>query len=212
MDKSELKAHIVNDLGVRFEDMREAAKLDEAKNDGAQAALRALAKKIQELSIQVDKDLDAGLLGNLDGPLAVAAEIKKYLVRVGALIDMGAHAADNHKLMHQGRGAAFQQMIENMKKIYDAEMQKASERKAISEGAVTIGRPQGISPGLSLKERRRMEEMVDSTAAAEAPAQSEDVSSEAEETDVDTLEAESDGENVPIGLVPKRRGKRGKNS
>jgi len=157
MDKGEIKAATVHELGCKFEDMLEAAKLDEARNEGAKTALLMASKKVSELSVHVDRDLDEGVFGNVDGPLAVAALIKKYLTRAAAVLESGAASAENHRLMSAGRSQAFQQMIENMRKLHDLELEKSVQRKlAEVEGERHIP---GVHPGLSLKDQRLAEEV-----------------------------------------------------
>ena len=156
MDKGEIKAATVHELGCKFEDMLEASKQDESRNDGAKTALFAASKKVLELQVHVDKDLDDGAFGDVDGPLAVAALIKKYLTRAAAVLESGAVSAENHRLISQGRMMAFGQMIENMKKIRDMELAKSEQRKLAepSERHTT-----GVHPGPALKEQRLTEEV-----------------------------------------------------
>jgi hypothetical protein len=157
MDKGEIKAATVHEIGCKFEDMLEAAKLDESRNEGAKTALLVASKKVSELSIHVDKDLDEGVFGNVDGPLAVAVLIKKYITRAAAVLESGAASAENHRLMSAGRSQAFQQMIENMRKLHDLELEKSAQRKlAEVEGE---RRTLGVHPGASLKEQRLTEEV-----------------------------------------------------
>jgi len=156
MDKGEIKAATVHEIGCKFEDMLEAAKLDESRNEGAKTALLVASKKVLELSVHVDKDLDEGVFGDVDGPLAVAALIKKYITRAAAVLESGAASAENHRLMSAGRSQAFQQMIENMRKLHDLELEKSAQRKlAEVEGERRIP---GVHPGLPLKQQRQLEE------------------------------------------------------
>lgn len=156
MDKGEIKAATVHELGCKFEDMLEASKQDESRNEGAKMALLVASKKVTELTLHVDKDLDEGAFGDVNGPLAVAALIKKYLTRAAAVLESGATSAENHRLLAQGRSTAFLQMIDNMKKLHDIELEKSVQRKlADIEGDRRVP---GLHPGLPLKEKRLAEE------------------------------------------------------
>lgn len=157
MDKGEIKAATVHELGCKFEDMLEASKQDESRNEGAKTALFAASKKVLELQVHVDKDLDDGAFGDVDGPLAVAALIKKYLTRAAAVLESGAASAENHRLLAQGRSTAFVQMIDNMKKLHDLELEKSVQRK-LAEAEEVVRHIPGVHPGVSMKEQRLAEE------------------------------------------------------
>lgn len=155
MDKGEIKAATVHELGCKFEDMLEASKQDESRNEGAKTALLMASKKVTELQTHVDKDLDEGAFGDVDGPLAVAALVKKYLTRAATVLESGAASAENHRLMAAGKTQAFRQMIDNMKRLHDLELEKSAQRKLIEiEGDRRVP---GVHPGPSLKEQRQLE-------------------------------------------------------
>lgn len=167
MDKGEIKAATIHELGLKFDDMLEAAHKEVARNEGATAACLAASKKVGELAVHVDKDMDEGLFADVDGPLAVAKAIKKYLVRVCGILETGAKSADNHRLVSQGRAMAFDQMVKNMKQLHDLELEKSRQKKEVIASGVSRvpQRPVGTPPPRSLKERRQAE----AAAAAEAP-------------------------------------------
>jgi hypothetical protein len=157
VDKSEFKAAVVSELGVKVEDMAEAAKLDVARNEGAKEALLIASKKVMELTVHVDKDLDEGLFSEAGEPLVVARLIKKYLSRAATVLESGSVSAENHCLIAQGRLQALQLVVTNMGKIRDAELEKSKQRQALDVGEVATGRPVGTHPGLAIKEQRQLE-------------------------------------------------------
>jgi hypothetical protein len=157
VDKSEFKAAVISELGVKVEDMAEAAKLDVAKNEGAKEALILAVRKLSELTQHVDKDLDEGLLSEAGEPLLVAGLIKKYLVRAAAVIESGVVSSENHRLLAQGRQQALQTVVTNMSKVRDQELEKGRQRQALDVGEEVRGRPVGAHPGLTIKEQRKLE-------------------------------------------------------
>ena len=157
MDKSEFKAAVVNELGVKIEDMAEAAKLDVARNEGAKEALLVASKKVLDLAAHVDKDLDEGLLSEAGEPLVVAQLIKKYLTRAATVLESGSVSAENHKLIAQGRLQALELVVGNLGKIRDAELEKSKQRQALDAGEEVIGRPVGTHPGMTIKQQRQLE-------------------------------------------------------
>jgi hypothetical protein len=158
MEKGEIKAATVHEIGCRFEDMLEAAKVDGARNEGAKVGLQAAAKKVLELQAHVDKDLDEGLFGDVDGPLAVAAQIKKYIARAVGVLESMSVTAENHRILTQGKVQAFQQMIDNMKKLHDMELEKTQAKQEAEATGKRRGRPTGVRPGMTIKEQRKLEE------------------------------------------------------
>lgn len=169
MDKSEFKAAVISELGVKVEDMAEAAKLDVAKHEGAKEALVLAVRKLSELLQHVDKDLDEGLLAEAGEPLIVAKFIKKYLTRAAAVLESGVVSSENQRLVSQGRHQALQTVVTNMSKVRDQELEKGKQRQALAEGEETRGRPVGAHPGLSIKEQRQLEEAPTEPAPPDPP-------------------------------------------
>lgn len=170
MDKSEMKAAVLHEVGVKSEDMCEAARLDAARHEGGISALLAAAKQIAGLAAHVDRDMDEGAFASLEGPLAVAGAIKKYLSRAVAVVESGMKAEDNQRLVCEGRAQAFKLMVDNMKRLHDQEVEKSKQRQALADGESVVGRPVGTHPGLSIKEQRLLEEAaMESALPSEMP-------------------------------------------
>jgi hypothetical protein len=163
MEKGEIKAATVQELGLKFDDMLESAQKEVARNEGAKLAMLGASKKVGELVAHVDKDMDEGAFSDLDGPLAIAAAVKKYVIRACGVLDSGAVSAENHRLIGHGKILAFEQMISNMKKVHDLELDKVKQRREaaqeVASGAASNdrSRPVGSSPGKTLKEQRQQE-------------------------------------------------------
>lgn len=159
MDKGELKAAVVHEVGVKVDDMLESAKAESAKQTGANVALLAAAKKVAELAQHVDKDLEAGDLENLEPP-HVAQAIKKYITRCEGVLHNLAEVAARAKLTSEGRVQMAELIVGNLKKVHDAEHAKSMLKKQLEEEsavAQTDVRPTGVRP-VSLKEQRLAEE------------------------------------------------------
>lgn len=177
MDVNEIRADLVHELGCKLDDMLEAAKFDGMRDEGAKMALQLSVKKIDELSLLVDKELDSDGFANLEEPLQIAKAIKKYLIKAHEILELGAAQAEQHRLVSQGRIQAYELMVGNMKRIHDMERGKAALRKAAtiseetsSEIAVRAPAPVG-HPGMTLKERRKLEDAeTASNASQETPA------------------------------------------
>ena len=157
MDKGELKAAVVHDIGNKVDDMLESARADAASKLGANIALLACSKKVAELAAHVDKDLEEGRLENLEPP-AIAQAIKKYITRACGVIDSGAEAAARARLVADGKIQMAELMVGNLKKLHDAELAKSKARQEVAQTEVAPSN--GGRPPLSLKERRLAEEKM----------------------------------------------------
>jgi len=163
LSKGEIKAATIHELGIKFDDMLEAAKQEIARNEGAKTALLLASRKVSELLAHVDKDMDEGLFSDIEGPLLVAKAIKKYVQRAAEVLESGAASAENHQLITRGKAQAFELMIANMKTLHDMELAKMkSKREAEVEDSPESprSRPVGVAPGKTLKERRLEEERM----------------------------------------------------
>ncbi len=159
MDKGELKAAVVHEVGVKVDDMLESAKAESAKHTGANVALLAAAKKVAELAQHVDKDLEEGKLNDLE-PHLVAQAVKKYITRCEGVLHNLAEVSARAKLTSEGRIQMAELIVGNLKKVHDAELAKSRLKKQLEEEpavAQTDVRPTGVRP-MSLKEQRLAEE------------------------------------------------------
>lgn len=155
MNKGELKAAVVYEIGCKVDDMLEGATLDVARNEGAKNALMMATKKVSNLAVEVDRELDGGDFDKLGDPMEVAKLVKKYVTRAVAILESGAAGAENHRLISQGRAQAFELMVANMKKIRDGELEKARVRE--TDGG-SRGHAVGVEPKPSIKARRLAED------------------------------------------------------
>jgi hypothetical protein len=162
MDKSQFKAAVIGQIGVKTEEMLEAAKLDEARNAGSHIALFGAVKKINELAANVDKDVEEGLFNDLGEPLQIAAAIKKYITRASGAVESLAVSAATAQTICQGRIQAMELMVKNLKREHDAEMGKfearqlaeAGEAEPVEPGDRPRGRTSGVHPGPTAKAKR----------------------------------------------------------
>lgn len=167
MDKSEIRAGVIHELGCKFDDMLESARREEMRHEGSHAALTIASKKVLELSSHVDRDLDSEAFSNIDSPLAIAAIVKKYISRACAVIDSGAIAAENHRLISQGKIRALELVVDNTKKLHNLELTKIEQKKEVilndDRGHVT-----GSHPGVSIKDRRNAESRMEASMNSES--------------------------------------------
>jgi len=163
MNKCELKAVVVHNIGSKVDDLLEAARSDAASKLGANVALLACSKKVAELAEHVDKDYEEGLLDKLE-PHQIAQAIKKYITRACAVIDSGAEAAARARLVAEGKIQMAQLLVGNLKKVHDEELAKSKAVKEVdlqaSETLVYEVPSSTGRPPVSLKERRLAEEQV----------------------------------------------------
>lgn len=138
MNKGELKASVISEIGSDVEDMLEAAQLDEAGQVRSARSLQDISQKILKLSEEATKDLDAGGFSNLE-PLEVLAIVKKYIVRCSTLVELKSRETFNNSIVCRGRVQALKIVVNNLQKKRELELKKASARKEREEGSVGVG-------------------------------------------------------------------------
>lgn len=165
--KSEVKIATAHDIGVRMDDLLEAAKNEVAQASGAQAALNESAKAVAKLLAVVDTDITGGLLD-----LEQAKFAKLYVNRAVAVLENLARHTSNMLMTANGKVAAFEKSVQSVSVYQEAEKTKmrqvleAPAAAATDEGAVPVVE-HVTRPGMTLKERRLAEER--NQAAPEPP-------------------------------------------
>jgi hypothetical protein len=128
MDKGEIKAAAIHEMGVRVDDLLEATLIEQYRNEGASSALAAAVKKVGELSVICDKEMDEGLFD-----LATAKVIKKYVTRALAVVDTMAKTAENHRLLVTGKAKGLEAVVAELDNTKKVELGKAEHRQKVVE-------------------------------------------------------------------------------
>ncbi len=161
-EKSRLKISTINEVGNKFDDMRDGIIREISEWVGAKQALKEAAKNVQNLAAHVDKDLEEDLVPG--DALPVAAYVKKYIGRAVEAVDNMMLRAQNLELVANGKLTAMDGVLKCTKKVYDEEM-KALElyKKAVEAGVPPgeVGRPDNagngdktVSAAAEIQERR----------------------------------------------------------
>jgi hypothetical protein len=212
IDKSDVKIGAAHEIGCRLDDVLDGATKDMYRLEGAQTALQQAVKSIENFMKVVDKDLDDDKTD-----LETAKTIKTYIQKVHKAMTNLLAQSETNKLTQTGKVQAMQKAVEVTKKFKDEELAKAQNLRAAyvrmkeqlearekdsteAAGDVLeekVARPVGMRPGLSIKERRKLEA---------AAAKSEEVSEEKEEKTEETLESPEENQvkhkNVEEGISP----------
>lgn len=167
IEKAELKKAVAHEIGCRLDDLREGAEREVHAYDGARKAFSQGSKSVTELLKHVEKEMDEGAFNDLDGPLAVAAIIKKYVQRAANLLDnMQMNAEANH-LKAQGKVEALAAAVSVPKKLWDEEHHKVEVARTALNGSAGP-RSVGTHPGDPLAERRAEAKAQNGTTEAAA--------------------------------------------
>jgi len=172
LEKSEIKRAVVHEFGATMDDALEEARKEVHLAHGAHTGLLQIAKKVQELSAHVDKDLDEGKFEAMESSLDIAKYVKVYIQRAVAVVESGAKTFEQRHLMAQGRESAFAQSVAMSKKMYDletarinslrqAEAEEQSGESDKSNGSGSNGRTRrvvGTHPKATVKQRRLAQE------------------------------------------------------
>lgn len=184
LEKSEIKKKVANDIGNRLDDILEAAERDKHGYEGARQVLREAAKCLLELNAHVEKDLNEGLLNNIQDPLAVAGSLKRYVQKAVGSIENLRIRSEAALLKAEGKVEALGQAVGVTKRLFDEEDAKAKaalayqaslEVKKATEPPLPVEggpeatpppaqgrtkRPTGVHPGDPLAARRKKNSSV----------------------------------------------------
>lgn len=208
IDKTDIKVGAAHEIGCRLDDVLDGATKDMYRLEGAASAFQQATKSIESLMKIVDKDLDGDKI-----ELETIKIIKTYVQRAhNAMINLASQAETN-KLTQSGKVQAMQKAIEITKKFKDEEINKAQNLRTAyvrmkeqleareknstdSAGDVTdekLPRPTGMRPGLSIKERRKLE-------AAAAVQPEEEISDEVVEDEIPEIvkATQENSENIEV--------------
>lgn len=156
--KAEVKIATAHEIGVRVDDMLDAAKRDLERSIGAQSALTEGAKLVQSLHAVADKEIDQGALD-----LETAKKVKQFVTRAVVALEMLAQKATNIQQVSHGRVQGLQAAVSSVKTFSDqAEAARAALVSEPSEGEQTLTPASGSearpAPGLTIKQRRLAED------------------------------------------------------
>jgi len=132
--KTHGKIGAINELGVKYDDMRAAVERDVYRKEGYQLALNEIQQStLKSIFERVDAERDAG---RFDIP--TASLIKEYLARVHAAVDNLKLMNERHRTLAEGRALGLRDAIGLAKKTLDAEKAKLAALEAqVAAGHVT---------------------------------------------------------------------------
>lgn len=168
--KAEIRADILHEIGVRFDDQLEGAKAEAHRYEGAKQALWQAVHKVEDHLGHVDRDLRDGKYVDI-----AQAEGEKRRIQecVGILRNL-AVTAEVNQYIARGRVEALEQALKGLKVQHDQERVRAAQLKAAEQVAESDEVPRtqearlpGTHPGRSIKEQR-LAEVAAEEAAKEA--------------------------------------------
>jgi hypothetical protein len=169
LNKSEIKAAVIHDLGIKLDDDREKTVADFHRAGGGVEALQRCANAVNDLKKYIDQDLEAGKLPKFTEPLEVAEYMKDWITRAaGCAISMGK-MYDNHKLKHEGGLNTYDAILGMISKQHAVAEAKAARIREAADMQVDMidqsdaPRMSGIRPAPGIKAQRQA-----ATEAAEA--------------------------------------------
>lgn len=199
LEKAEMRAAGIHDVGVRMDDLLEASRKEVVQCEGASLGLLQAVKAVNDLNPHVDKDVDEGKFD-----LETAKLIKLYLGRASQATQNLAQNARNQQMIAAGRVQAFETSVAVTKKMYDAESQRAAaiaEAESDPANMTLRSRPAGVHPPRTLKEMRLAEEGAGQVQEVTLPA-SETATSIPEGVAVTTSVVDGSNLSVPTRKKP----------
>lgn len=159
VEKAELRAQVMHELGVRFDELHDSSQAAAHRAEGAEAALRESSELLsQQLHAAVDKEIEAGRLDLERGAIA-----KQWVTRASAFLSQLATKAQQVVPTQRGHAQGVSFIVEYLKRLHDAEIKQADQlRQRNTEEEFR-----------SIKEERLQEEAVER--ASQPPAAGESV-------------------------------------
>ena len=173
LTKSQIKIAVINDVGRRLDDMREAAIGQQHQTIGAKDAAAQISTNIKKLIKVIEQDFESGEISKVieKGDLEVLKMIKTYFSRAESSCDITAQHFESLKKKASGKIEAFEQSVKLVKKMQDLEQAKVdvilaavkSGEASVDDGDVMMisqssVRPVGSHPGKTLKQQRLAQE------------------------------------------------------
>ena len=186
--KSDLKRAIIQDLGLKFDDMKEHREKQVQQFVGAKTVLAQTAKDIQTLHGAADRDLEEGKIKDLE-QLELA---KLYVTRAMNSVELKRVQVSNLELIERGKLEQASQTVEMMEKMYLKEQARmenilrqvkdgtllveddGSLAQVIPEGESNGRKPRaaGARPAQSIAQQRKAKAKPKAKAATKKPARS----------------------------------------
>lgn len=186
--KSEVKVATLHEMGVKLDNILEAAEREMYQHEGGKQALAGAKKRVEQHLALVDRDVQEGKLD-----LEQASLIKKWVAQCVHIVENLGIQAEVQGYQAQGKVLNAKHVVAVAKAMFDREKAQlsalAEAEKAIAEGQSPIpqdmvgrpdARPVGTHPGDPLADRRVADDSV-MAAEAEAPTTQGDASVETPE-------------------------------
>lgn len=132
--KTQIKISTISELGVRYDDMREAAEKEVFRKEGYLLALGEIQQStLKSVFERVDAERDTG---RFDIP--TSSLIKEFLAKVHAAVDNLKLVNERHRTLAEGRAIGLRDAISLAKKHVDVEKAKLAVAEAqVAAGAIT---------------------------------------------------------------------------
>lgn len=167
--KYEVRIGVAIEIGCALDDALEAAQAEVKFFEGGGSALVQAERQVQALNEHVDKDLDGegdGLITSLE----ISKAVKRYVARAVAIIQTATHAAEQRRLMAQGKVLAYKAAVGSVKKRVDQEKELLQQVRARAvemarapaqeAGTGKEAHQNSAHPGATIKVQRQAEELA----------------------------------------------------
>lgn len=187
--KSQVKISVINDFGTKLDEMLESTRAETLRYEGYHQCLNDTQNAtLKSLFEAVDRERDEGVLDMEQADLA-----KKWLLRVHEALNCKRIQTEKHRLISEGKAAAFEKAVHFAQKMVDTEKKNVEAvLKGMRDGSIVLEgdgealhngsleqRPDGVRPGhegdpavnpLADIEQRRAEAKARKAAATTTPA------------------------------------------
>lgn len=179
VEKSEVKVHTANDIGVAIEDLLEQAQRAEKMHEGAKLILAEAIKNVGLLPEHLERDITEGKvkldeLGSLE---AISGLVRKYLGHVQNMLENMRLGSQNAAIGSAAMAVAYQKSMGVAQRVRDTEKSKidaVAKIEGTPEGEDvdlrrTKSRVDGQHPGNPLAARREVKPEAQGSAKKVGP-------------------------------------------
>lgn len=157
VEKAELRADVVNEMGNRLDDVLEGSQAQVHRTEGAEQAMRQAATIVRQLHEHVDRELEAKQIPDL----AHAQLVKDWITRAASVLDQFAEQAVQQRLMQVGHAQGVALAVRVLKSAHTEELKQVEQHRTRDTG----------TEFRSIKEERQAEAALEADSASRAPSE-----------------------------------------
>lgn len=125
VEKAELRADVVNEMGNRIEDLLEGSQAQVHRAEGAEQAMRQAATIVRQLHEHIDRELEAKQIPDLEH----AQLAKDWITRAAGVLDQFAEQQAQQRVMQAGHAQGVALAVRVLKSAHTEELKQLAHQR-----------------------------------------------------------------------------------